>query len=385
MFDFFDEDFPLSKKQEDERKKLEQKKAAEDEEESVPGFNNEDDERLENIKIEPLEDNKDGDIFIEEPKLDLGDIDIETLDDDEPEEYEEEISDAELTSPVEQYREFLNAKLEDIAGAEEAEDEFTEITEDSEYSEEPQVEKISSEETTENAGDIASKSYEEKAAEQVEDITDIPAENVPAMEEASPEQEVVSEDEVSVTESVAEDEISAPENISEDDIPAPQENPEPENIHSSIITEKQARKLDSLDDIEAHLHEELRSLGEKLDSMEKVVDGMEDGELPEGFEYEYDERYYSEEDTPAYKHPELYSSKPEFEDGEEDPPAPRITMTENKSFRPKQITPIAPKKTSEGPEITIKLNTSALVKAGAAAACILALAGIFGKKKKKRD
>ena len=114
----------------------------------------------------------------------------------------------------------------------------------------------------------------------------------------------------------------------------------------------------SIDDIEAHLHAELKSLGEKLDSMEKVVDGMEDGELPEGFEYEYDEQWYAEEETPAYKHPELHSAKkPET-----------------------QKQPIVPaKKPSSRIDISVDLKTVA--KAGAAVAAAAVLYTVFKKKK----
>ncbi len=67
------------------------------------------------------------------------------------------------------------------------------------------------------------------------------------------------------------------------------------------------------DDIEALLHEELRSLGEKLDNMERAVDTMEFSENETSadaeFSYEYNEEFYAEEETPAYKHPELHQKK----------------------------------------------------------------------------
>lgn len=63
------------------------------------------------------------------------------------------------------------------------------------------------------------------------------------------------------------------------------------------------------DDLDALLREELIYLSEKLDNMERAVDTMEfaEGENAKDneFSYEYNEEFFAEEETPAYKHPEL--------------------------------------------------------------------------------
>ena len=114
-----------------------------------------------------------------------------------------------------------------------------------------------------------------------------------------------------------------------------------------------AERLASFDEMEAHLHEELKSLGEKLDSMERAVDGMEDGDIAEGFSYEYDERYFAEDETPAYRHPELY--------------------------KPKETRPAAKKPQTKEPAV----DMGSLLKAGAAiAAAAVAVKLLSGGKKK---
>lgn len=63
------------------------------------------------------------------------------------------------------------------------------------------------------------------------------------------------------------------------------------------------------EDLDALLREELVYLSEKLDNMERAVDTMEfaEGENAKNgeFNYEYNEEFFAEEETPAYKHPEL--------------------------------------------------------------------------------
>jgi len=75
-----------------------------------------------------------------------------------------------------------------------------------------------------------------------------------------------------------------------------------------IDDEKGEPDEEPMDDLSA----ELKTLTEKLDSMERAVNAMnapaaeaDDAEVPESFTYEYDERYFAEEETTAYKHPEL--------------------------------------------------------------------------------
>lgn len=63
------------------------------------------------------------------------------------------------------------------------------------------------------------------------------------------------------------------------------------------------------DDLDALLREELIYLSEKLDNMERAVDTMEFSENENAkdneFSYEYNEEFFDEEETPAFKHPEL--------------------------------------------------------------------------------
>lgn len=78
-----------------------------------------------------------------------------------------------------------------------------------------------------------------------------------------------------------------------------------------IVIPEQIPEEDSEDTLD-DLSEELRSLTEKLDSMERAVNAMnapageaDDEDIPESFSYEYDDRFFAEEETTAYKHPEL--------------------------------------------------------------------------------
>lgn len=111
---------------------------------------------------------------------------------------------------------------------------------------------------------------------------------------------------------------------------------------------------------EDDLSAELRSLTEKLDNMERAVNAMtssdeaEDDE-PADFTYEYDSRYFAEEETTAYKHPELVK-KPKAK------PALRI-------------------KKSSGDEMTISLKT--LAKVGAVVAGAVVAAKLLSDDKKK--
>ena len=278
MFDFFDEDFPLSKKQEEEYLK-QLGEGVEDVEEDaredvkqameIPDAEAAKEESSEEASYEDAED-----IVVEKPQIDLSDIVI-----DEPDES--------ITDPDDGYEDYVE----------------------------------------EDAAEPVIKDPEEtKAVESVEN-TDFGKQN-----ETESLQEEVGEEALNETAAEAASEDAAKTEIEE--------------------------KLASFDEIEAHLHEELRSLGEKLDNMERAVDGMDDGEISEGFSYEYDERYFAEDETPAYRHPELYKSK-------EASKAPTA----------------APKKTS-AKESTVRLDS--LIKAGAAiAAAAVAVKLLSGGEKKK--
>lgn len=116
----------------------------------------------------------------------------------------------------------------------------------------------------------------------------------------------------------------------------------------------------SLDDIDAALHAELKSLVEKLDDMERFVDTMDfakddtsDSDSTD-FTYEYDDRYFAEEETPAYKYPELYK-KPE---------------------RSKQMH----KKETKSDNINLSINKKTLFKVGAIVAAAAAAVTIFSDK-----
>lgn len=310
MFDFFDEDFPLTKKQEGEYNKRlaeEAEKASEEEK--------------------------------------TGDIDLEGVTVDEPaaEEFTEEAGEAETLGQVEE--------------PEQAEQAAPQI----EPEEASQVENIAeAEESAEEAAEEHSEqeiSAEERYAQEIERIMNgaekIAAEESPA--EESPAEEIAEESTGEISESdMSDDEPDDGYEAEENDEPV-HEMPSGESEPMPDISEKIA----SLDEIEAHLHEELKNLGEKLDSMERTVDNLEDGELSEGFSYAYDGRYYAEEETPAYKHPEIYGRKQPSE---------------------KKYLPVKVPDKKVGASVS-KQNLIGLGVAAAAAALALGLLRLGGKKK----
>lgn len=283
MFDFFDEDFPLSKKQEDELKRLQ----AKEEPEPAP--------EPESLKEQEAAQPADDDIVIESPAAESEDIVLESLNEDDADDgYENEPYEY-VPTPAEEY--------------------------------EAQVNRIMSE-----------------PAEEVDEVYEEAEEDVPEAVEAADEEVEAADEEVEAGEPMGSYDEWGGFVQQEDNAPGET---------GGDITEKIA----SLDEIEAHLHEELKSLGEKLDSMEKVVDGMEDGEIKEGFEYEYDDRYFAEEETPAYKHPELYGKK---------------------------NLPVSVDKKKQDKNININIKPSAIIKAGAAfAAAAVAIKLLSGGKKKR--
>ncbi len=352
MFDFFDEDFPLSKKQEEQRRLAESAGNNEDKaEKKIPA-----EETMPELpEIEP-EDN--GDIVIETPVIDLSDVTI-----DDPDDYDDEYEDdeepddgyegEEADKPAEEapvgYDEALGEKYDDLNPAEEAAPEEVAV--------EAAAEEAAAVETA------AEEVTEEAAAEEV-------AEEAPEESEADGEFPMIGaeEGEKAAEETYEETAEEAFEELAEAIIDEPETDGGGRYDEWAHIAEPP--RYENIDD----LHEELRSLGEKLDSMEKAVDEMEDGELPEGFDYEYDERYYSEEDTPAYKHPELYESK-DGEDGGEG--RPNITMSENRNFR-HAIVPVPKRPEKSLPAISGKT----VLKAGLAVAAAVAVVKLMGKRKK---
>ncbi len=121
-------------------------------------------------------------------------------------------------------------------------------------------------------------------------------------------------------------------------------------------------RLRQMADIEEQLNREIKSLGEQIDSVEQKMDSLpdepvsDDEEEPEDFSYEYDERYFAEEETPAYKHPELYK-------------------------KPAQAKSTSKKKSSKNDELTVNVKT--LLKVGAAVAATVAAVKLLSDKDKK--
>lgn len=285
MFDFFDEDFPLSKKQEEALRKLAE-------------------------EADKVNDDGSEDIVIEEPKIDLSNVTVEEPDDED-------------FSFAEKYREALNADLPE-------DDEETEV----EPEPENEPENIDNNENSDNNDNNDNEAMGEKLDDLVyhdEPEPEAEAESEAEVdlnnnEEKEPEAAEEIEDESAVERAFTEISENAEEADGE-----PSEEGNSEDIWKEIAEAKDGEESAGgydewsdfappaadpkiIDELEAHLHAELKSLGEKLDNMERVIDEMEDGEVPEGFEYEYNADYFSEEDTPAYKHPELYARSREEDD-----------------------------------------------------------------------
>ena len=331
MFDFFDEDFPLTKKQEEEyRKKLE----AENSEPQSPAPD-EPEPVSEDIALDT--------IMVEEPDYD--DYDGEPDDGyDEPED----------GTPAESYAREVEKIMN---GSEEAAEVAAEETADEpeQPSEEPEA--ASAEEAPEETPEETPK-YSEPAEQPVEETHD---------DDDAPVLEKLDESELYGGERPAEPEET---DAVEHEMPPTEPAPEVPDI---------SEKMASIDEIEAHLHEELKTLGEKLDTMERAVDGMEDGEISEGFDYEYDERYYAEEETPAYLHPELYGRSDEESASEN-----RAANIEMSSWKEEK----KPAKKLMLPQVSKKKSASSLnIGAGtvaAAAAAAVALIALLGSRKKKK-
>lgn len=293
MIDFFDEDFPLTKKQEE----LEKKKLAEEE-----------------AKRAALEAES------EDAKDELPEEDVQA-DETMPEETAEEISD-------EAFEEESYFGELDPASEEQDREPYEDDSDiDSYFEDESSVE---AEEIFEQPADDFEEEIEPEVAEPLWDeliLNDEPDAVISFSDE--------SDDEVEVAEPVFDEEEKtdeAPISIAEEDA-----------------------------DRELSLHEELRRLVEKLDNMERAVDSLEQSSASvcePGFSYEYDERYFAEEETPAYKHPELYKKEA---------PAP-VKKTQAK-----------PKKDNS----TISINTKTLLKVGALVAATAAAVKLLDRKDDK--
>lgn len=309
MFDFFDEDFPLSKKQEEELKKRLAAEAGEAGDEAAESKGEKPAPEAETVVIEAPPADDSGDIVI-------GKIESELDDEDE---YGDE----------DDY----------IDGEEDAEAEAVEeVEEQPEPAPAPVAEPVELPPETvlrEPSPDEAEKAEEQPAPEEAE------AEEIPE-EEPAPEPE-------------AEDIPEEPAEPQNDGQSEPPEHVMPAGAAEEIPgAAEMNERIATIDELQANLHAELKNLGEKLDSMERVVDGMEDAEIAEGFDYEYDGRYFAEEETPAYRHPELYG---------------------------KRSRPAAKPAAAKPAQREIKINTSTLVKAGAAIAAAVVAVKLLGSKK----
>lgn len=130
------------------------------------------------------------------------------------------------------------------------------------------------------------------------------------------------------------------------------------------------------DESDRTLREELSRLNRKLDNVEKAVGAIEvplaDESDSHGFSYEYDERYFAEEETPAYKYPGLYK-KVAARDKERSKTA---AGSANKAYGKSSAKSQAADKSSGN----ITVNTKTLFKMGAMVAATAAAVKLLGKK-----
>lgn len=329
MFDFFDEDFPLTKKQEEEYKKrlAEEAEALEklamnvaDEAEGTeniaetPEQTAEETDQTETPAESPDEllSESDEDVVIENlPKELFGSCAAYDDKDDDEDDTESAEPQPQAAAAGEVYAQQL-AEIMDAEPDAEQSDEIGEETDDGELCEddsfvdiEPAPEMSPYDEMFDGEADDGELSDEEASEDSSEDgseelaaceSADEEPKNYPEEAESSTEEEAEpTEDEypTDIEEAVSVMPTPADFDLSEDDFAV---SPDTLVLDDSLA---------SIDALEQHLREELKSLGEKLESMERVVDNMEDAEIAEGFDYEYDERYFAVEETPAYQHPEM--------------------------------------------------------------------------------
>ena len=132
------------------------------------------------------------------------------------------------------------------------------------------------------------------------------------------------------------------------------------NAYSMDGSEESGKSHESPDIIASGLLTDIQRLEKMLDSVKdasvsdnsECVESLSDSDeaQEDGFSYEYDERYFAEEETPAYKYPGLYKK-----------PSPPTKRRHNGSG-----------------EITV--STRSLLKAGAAIAATVAAVRLLGKK-----
>lgn len=305
MFDFFDEDFPLTKKQEEEYKKR-----LADEAEAL--------ERLAmNIAEEASESAEivkpDESIPSQSPAQAAEDVVIDNLpaelfDNSDDDEDNDEESQAEPTAGEAYAQQLAEIMGDSAAVTDEQTEEIGGETDDGELCGDEKIESVEPvpEMSPYNEmfdGEADDGELSDDSSEYGEpDEQPAPDESEPAepADEAVPTYEAeaeFTEEPIPENETEAEEDSVMPTpadfDLSEDDFAV---SPEALAFDDSLA---------SINALEQHLREELRSLGEKLESMERVVDNMEDGEIAEGFDYEYDERYFAVEETPAYQHPEM--------------------------------------------------------------------------------
>ena len=160
------------------------------------------------------------------------------------------------------------------------------------------------------------------------------------------------------------------------------------NVPSSdVLTDRMVKVKGALDDAEEALRAELREIVEKLDNMEKAVDAMESARSDEsedtGFSYEYDERYFAEEETPAYKYPELYKKSEHYDyyDDEEPYEGRRAPLRKPEASANTAVRRI-PRRDTSARDALMRRNARNLIKAGTAAAATAAAEKLLGKKGK---
>ena len=162
---------------------------------------------------------------------------------------------------------------------------------------------------------------------------------------------------------------------------------QPNVPNSDVLTDRMVKVKGALDDAEEALRAELREIVEKLDNMEKAVDAMESARSDEsedtGFSYEYDERYFAEEETPAYKYPELYKKSEHYDyyDDEEPYEGRRAPLRKPEASANTAVRRI-PRRDTSARDALMRRNARNLIKAGTAAAATAAAEKLLGKKGK---
>ena len=352
MIDFFDEDFPLTKKQEEmlaQQKKLEEEKKAREEAEKA--------EKAAELAATTEESTASKEVPTE--------VLTETAEpENEPAEPVEEAP--EIAEPVEEVAE--------VPVVQEASEEVTPSEDLPVVDEAPVEEESEAEIEAEPVIEFVPTAIEPTAMEEDTDETEPEIEAMPESEpEAEAEPEIIPE-EVSEPETetvVAPVEEYVPDvNISFsdesiDDVVVPEE---------IAIDETETVQEEASAEPDNSLRDEIQRLLKKLDSMEKAVDSLgqvkaasevlspvapmpaeDESENEAGFNYEYDDRYFAEEETPAYKYPELYKK-------------PQKTTVKKVVRKPKEN------------DHTVSINTRTLLQVGAIVAATAAAVKLLDRK-----